>query len=92
LHKIDPQILLNLSFPDAMTYIKALNAGERERDKARLVLEYSAVLWNRCEANKFPKLEDLLKDFEEPIKKKTEQTPEQMLEIVKALNAKWGGT
>jgi hypothetical protein len=49
-----------------------------------LTLAYKTALWQRIDAKHFPKIEDVLRED-------AGQTPEDLLNKIKMLNAKFGG-
>lgn len=67
-------------------HIHAYNERAKAEDREGISLAYLTAYWGRVK--KMPDLKKLLQDD----KHKKAQTPEQMLQVVKNLNAAFGGT
>lgn len=67
-------------------YVEAFTDKLKFEAKERITQSWMTAAFYR--SKKMPKLEKLLKDMDG----KQAQTPEDMLEVVKRLNAKFGGT
>ena len=68
-----------------------IQKNKRDREE-RIIQAYMTAAWQR--AKKMPELDKFLKDLEEKERRNSgePQTPESMLEVVKMLNAQFGGT
>ena len=66
---------------------------EKENYKQSLNIAHKIALWTRCDPKKFPMLEDIFKEIDDAQEKAVciEQTPDKMLDVVKALHMKFGG-
>lgn len=69
-------------------HVQAYKERLQREDKERLTLAYLTAYFGRVK--KMPDLKKLL-GYEQTASKKKEQTPEQMLRTVQALNAAMGG-
>lgn len=69
--------------------MKALQDAEKEKYKQLVSVAYLSAVWYRCDPKKFPKYEEVMKNIEsQPTKN---QSSRDMLEVVKMLNARFGG-
>lgn len=66
-------------------YVNVFNNNEKQKQENLIVLEYMNAAWHRTK--KMPSLHEVLNQ-----QGHKEQTPEEMLEVVKQLNAMYGGT
>jgi len=69
-------------------HIHAYNERAKAEDREGITLAYLTAYWSRIK--KMPDLKKLV--AEEKPKKTKNQTPEQMLQVIKNLNAALGGT
>lgn len=76
---------------DALIWGAAANKKELERFKDFVTIAYMLACWHHTDPKKLPSLADVLKDFDEKPAKAKPQSAEDMLNVVKMLNAKFGG-
>lgn len=67
-----------MEFNDAQTYIAEAVKTKKSEDKEKLILTYSAVMWNRVEPKDIPSLSTLLESYDdEPVVPQTQSVREQ---------------
>jgi hypothetical protein len=86
-----PSELLKLTLPEATTWIKKAQEAEKERYKQFVGIAYMLAGWFRCDPKKFPKFEDIMKDIDKAVEPDKTQSAKDMFEVVKMLNARFGG-
>lgn len=69
-------------------HVSNYNEIMKYNQEEKLVAVWLGAYWNRIDPKKFPKLKEVLGHKEKP----KQQTPEEMLELIKKINAANGGT
>ena len=72
-----------------MEYVKTLQDAEKEKYKQLVSIAYMSPCWYRCDPKKFPTYDEVMKSVEAPPTKN--QSSRDMFEVVKMLNARFGG-
>jgi hypothetical protein len=83
---IDPLTFWELTPHELSILVDAFKEKTKREQEFQVVTAYLTAYWHRVK--KMPSMKEILKESE--VKKK--KTPEQMLDVVKQLNAAFGGT
>jgi hypothetical protein len=83
--ELKPNEFKQMTPGELFVYFDCYKQRQKEQSDFEIFLIWKNAWMNRCDLRHFPKLEDLI-DVEKPV-----QTADEMLSMIKGLNARLGG-